>query len=92
VTGPINLGNPGEFTMLELARLVIEMTGSRSKITHGPKPADDPRQRRPNIERAGQVLGWKPRTDLVTGLRATIAYFDHLLSRNTQRAFQEAAE
>ena len=92
VTGPINLGNPGEFTMLELARLVIEMTGSRSKITHGPKPADDPRQRRPNIERAGQVLGWKPRTDLVTGLRATIAYFDHLLSRNTQHAFQEAAE
>jgi len=92
VTGPINLGNPGEFTMLELARLVIEMTGSRSKITHGPKPADDPRQRRPNIERAGQVLGWKPRTDLVTGLRATIAYFDDLLSRNTQHAFQEAAE
>jgi UDP-glucuronate decarboxylase len=79
VTGPINLGNPGEFSILELASLVIEMTGSRSKIAHRPRPEDDPRQRRPDISRAEEILGWKPTTDLRAGLKRTIAYFEKLL-------------
>jgi UDP-glucuronate decarboxylase len=80
VTGPINLGNPGEFTMLELAKLVIELTGSRSPIEHRPLPQDDPKQRRPSIDRAREVLGWAPTIDLETGLRRTIAYFSELLA------------
>jgi UDP-glucuronate decarboxylase len=74
-TGPVNLGNPGEFTMLELASLVLEMTGSSSVLEHRELPADDPRQRQPNIEKAIKVLGWKPEVALRDGLEKTIAYF-----------------
>jgi len=80
VTGPINLGNPVEFTMLELAQLIIELTGSRSKIEHLPLPPDDPRQRQPDIRRAGQLLDWRPVTPLREGLTKTIPYFDDLLA------------
>ena len=73
VTGPINIGNPKEFTMLELAALVIELTGSRSRIVHRPRPQDDPRQRRPDISKANDVLGWAPQTALRDGLIRTIA-------------------
>ena len=79
VTGPINLGNPEEFTMLELAAAVIELTGSRSKVVHRPRPEDDPRQRRPDISKAGNILKWEPRTPLTEGLTKTIAYFEELL-------------
>ena len=78
VTGPINLGNPVEFTMLELAELVIELTGSSSSITHEPLPSDDPTQRRPDIRLARDVLGWEPRIELREGLEKTIAYFRRL--------------
>lgn len=80
VTGPINLGNPAEFTMLELANLVIALTGSRSKIEFLPLPVDDPRQRRPDIGLAVRELGWKPTVQLRDGLAGTIAYFEGLLS------------
>ena len=79
VTGPINLGNPNEFTIRELAEIVIEMTGSSSKLTLHPLPQDDPKQRQPNIEMAKSALGWEPRTQLRTGLAKAIAYFDALL-------------
>ena len=75
VTGPINLGNPGEFTMLELAKIVIELVGSKSQIVHVEKPEDDPRQRKPDISKAAEVLGWAPKTDLLDGLKRTIGYF-----------------
>jgi UDP-glucuronate decarboxylase len=78
VTGPINIGNPGEFTILELARLVIELTGSSSRILNLPLPQDDPRQRRPDIEKATRLLGWKPTVSLGDGLQRTIAYFRDL--------------
>ena len=80
LTGPINLGNPGEFTIRQLAELAIEMTGSRSVLTFMPLPADDPRQRQPDIRRAQEVLAWSPTVALRDGLRHTIAYFDRLLS------------
>ncbi len=80
VTGPINIGNPGEFTIRQLAELVIELTGSRSRIVSRPLPADDPRQRRPDISKANELLGWQPTTSLREGLGKTIGYFDHLLS------------
>jgi len=80
VTGPVNLGNPGEFTMIELARLVIELTGSRSQLVHQPLPPDDPRQRRPDISKARDLLGWEPTVALRDGLGKTIAYFDGLLA------------
>jgi UDP-glucuronate decarboxylase len=73
--GPINIGNPGEYTMMELAQSVIRLTGSRSRITHRPLPPDDPRQRRPDITLAREVLGWEPRVPLDQGLLRTIAYF-----------------
>jgi UDP-glucuronate decarboxylase len=79
VTGPINLGNPNEFTIRELAELVIEITGSASKIVHRPLPLDDPKQRKPNIEKAQQTLGWEPKVQLRQGLEKTVAYFDGLL-------------
>ena len=81
VTGPINLGNPGEFTMKELAEKVIALTGSKSKMTHMPLPNDDPRQRQPDIRKAKAVLDWEPKINLETGLAKTIAYFDDLLAR-----------
>jgi len=80
VTGPINLGKPGEFTILELAKKVIELSNSRSEIIFKPLPADDPRQRRPDITRAREILGWEPKVELDEGLKRTIAYFDELLS------------
>jgi len=75
VTGPINLGNPGEFTILELAEAVIRLTGSRSKIIHQPLPQDDPKQRQPDITRAKTMLGWEPTIPLEDGLRRTMHYF-----------------
>lgn len=75
VIGPINIGNPTEFTMLKLAELIIEMTGSRSDIIYEPLPQDDPRQRQPNIDRARDLLDWSPNISLGEGLRKTIAYF-----------------
>ena len=74
-TGPVNLGNPGEFTMLELAEKVIKLTGSKSKIVHKPLPQDDPTQRKPVIALAEKELQWKPTIDLQEGLRRTIEYF-----------------
>ncbi|MCR9194864.1 MAG: SDR family oxidoreductase [Hyphomonas sp.] len=79
VTGPVNLGNPGEFTMLELAEKAIAMTGSQSVIVHKELPADDPRQRQPDITRAKTLLDWEPTIDLDTGLKWTIDYFRNLL-------------
>jgi UDP-glucuronate decarboxylase len=78
-TGPVNLGNPGEFTILELAEAVIRLTGSRSTIVFEPAPADDPMQRKPDISLAGEVLGWQPRVALEEGLGRTIEYFRRLL-------------
>ncbi len=80
-TGPVNLGNPGEFTILELAQKVIDMTGSGSKIVFHPLPSDDPKQRRPDITLAKEKLGWEPKIPLSEGLKHTIAYFDALLRR-----------
>lgn len=74
-TGPINIGNPGEFTMLELAELVIKLTGSKSKLIFLPKPEDDPKQRRPDISLAKDVLKWTPNVQLEEGLKKTIDYF-----------------
>lgn len=81
VTGPINLGNPGEFTIKELAEQVIDLTGSGSKMVHKPLPQDDPRQRQPDIRRAADQLNWAPKVALRDGLRKTIDYFDGLLAR-----------
>jgi UDP-glucuronate decarboxylase len=75
VTGPINIGNPGEFTMRQLADQVLALTGSTSPIEHRPLPPDDPRQRRPDIALATRVLGWTPKVPLAEGLRSTIDYF-----------------
>jgi UDP-glucuronate decarboxylase len=80
VTGPINLGNPGEFTILELAQQIIEITGSTSPIVHHPLPIDDPQRRKPDISLARDILNWQPAVDLDTGLKKTIAYFEALLS------------
>jgi UDP-glucuronate decarboxylase len=86
VTGPVNLGNPHEFSMRELADLVLELTGSSSKIVHLPAPQDDPKQRQPDIRRAREVLDWAPTVPLREGLVETIRYFDDLLSRTATRA------
>ena len=75
VTGPVNLGNPDERAVIEIARLILEQTGSKSRIEHRPLPADDPKRRQPLIARAQSVLGWTPRIALAKGLRATIDYF-----------------
>ena len=74
-TGPVNLGNPQEFTIIELAQTIIRRTGSRSKIVFQPRPSDDPAQRKPDISLAGEVLEWQPRVALDEGLEKTIAYF-----------------
>ena len=81
VTGPINLGNPGEFTIKELAETVIDLTGSKSKMVNKPLPQDDPRQRQPDITRAKTQLDWEPTIALRAGLEKTIAYFDELLAK-----------
>jgi UDP-glucuronate decarboxylase len=75
VTGPINLGNPHEITMLELASNVLDLVGGNSELVHEALPADDPTQRRPTIEQAEAVLGWKPTTTLTEGLARTVDYF-----------------
>jgi UDP-glucuronate decarboxylase len=77
--GPVNLGNPNEFTIRQLATKVIELTGSRSAIVARPLPSDDPAQRQPNIALARERLGWAPQVQLDEGLAKTIAYFDGLL-------------
>jgi len=82
ITGPINIGNPGEFTIKQLAELVIELTGSKSKLVYEPLPSDDPTQRRPVIDKAREILGWEPTIPLREGLVRTIAYFDELLKSN----------
>jgi UDP-glucuronate decarboxylase len=78
-TGPVNIGNPGEFTMLELAQKIIDQTGSKSNIIYMPLPADDPMQRKPDISLAKKVLGWEPKIGLDEGLEKTIAYFKTII-------------
>jgi len=85
VTGPINLGNPDEYSMLDLARTILDLTGSTSRIVHGPLPSDDPLQRRPDIGRARALLDWAPVTPLHAGLRRTIEYFEALLTARGHR-------
>ena len=77
--GPINLGNPTEFTIKQLAENVIDLTGAKSKLAHQPLPKDDPKQRQPDIAKAKELLGWQPKVALREGLMQTIAYFDGLL-------------
>ena len=84
--GPLNLGNPGEFTILELATTIIKATGSSSKLKFNKLPPDDPMQRRPDISLAGKLLGWTPKVDLNSGLNETIAYFENLLANETTGA------
>ncbi|HXK59753.1 MAG TPA: GDP-mannose 4,6-dehydratase, partial [Acidobacteriota bacterium] len=86
ITGPINLGNPEEFTMIELAELIREMTGTSSPIKFEPLPQDDPVRRRPDISLAKQLLGWEPAVPLREGLKLTIDYFDRLLSNRYAEA------
>lgn len=88
VTGPVNLGNPHEFTIRQLAELVLSLTGSRSRLLHLPLPADDPTQRQPDIGLARETLGWEPKIELVEGLQKTIAYFERLLSGGMLKAAQ----
>ena len=78
-TGPVNLGNQKEFTILELAEKVIKLTGTKSRIIHEPLPADDPHQRQPNINLAKKHLGWQPKVELEEGLGKTIEYFEEFL-------------
>jgi len=85
VLAPVNLGNPAEIPVGELAGIIVDIVGSRSKVVYRPLPMDDPRRRRPNIERAQSALGWSPKVELLTGLRETIAYFDDQLRRNDLR-------
>jgi UDP-glucuronate decarboxylase len=85
-TGPVNIGNPVEFTIQELAMQVVSLIGSRSRIIHRPLPENDPKQRRPDISRAQELLGWRPRVALKDGLMRTIEYFDQLLSDQQLRA------
>jgi len=73
--GPLNLGNPDEFTILELAELILEFTGSSSKLLFSPLPSDDPKKRRPDITLAQDLLSWEPKVSLREGLKATLAYF-----------------
>lgn len=78
-TGPVNIGNPGEFTMLQLAEMVLTLSNSKSKIIYQPLPSDDPKQRQPNIDLAKTKLGWQPKVELKDGLRETIAYFKKMI-------------
>jgi UDP-glucuronate decarboxylase len=80
VTGPINMGNPGEFTMIELAQAILKQVGSQSKLVFKPLPQDDPKQRRPDITLAKQHLDWEPKINLDAGLEKTIAYFKKFLA------------
>jgi UDP-glucuronate decarboxylase len=90
VTGPINLGNPSELSILELAKLILDMTGSRSRIVHRPAPQDDPRQRKPDISEAQRLLDWRPTVSLKDGLLRTIPYFERLIAEGTlERAVRQ---
>jgi UDP-glucuronate decarboxylase len=80
LTGPMNLGNPAEFSISEIAQTILDLTSSRSRIVHRPLPQDDPRQRRPDISEANRILGWRPTVPLREGLRHTIAYFEKMLA------------
>jgi UDP-glucuronate decarboxylase len=91
ITGPMNLGNPVEMSVAELAELVIDLTGSRSRIVHRPLPVDDPIQRCPDISQASALLGWKPRTALRQGLQRTIGYFDRLIGERGDVVLQASA-
>lgn len=82
VTGPVNLGNPTEFTILELAEKVVDLTGSKSQIVHQALPSDDPLQRKPDISKAKELLSWRPRVELEEGLKRTIPYFEALIERS----------
>jgi len=88
--GPLNMGNPGEFTIRELAELVIELTGSSSKLAFAPLPSDDPRQRQPDIAKARAALGWEPKVALREGLAKTIPYFEALLAEGSVALAREA--
>ena len=77
--GPVNIGNPGEYTMLELAETVLSIVGTKSKIVFQPLPADDPRQRQPDINQAKSELGWEPKVSLKDGLKETVGYFQKTL-------------
>ena len=88
VTGPINIGNPSEFTIVELAKKVIDLTGSSSKLIYEKLPTDDPMQRCPDVTRARETLGWEPKVPLQEGLRRTIAYFEEMLREGTHSALQ----
>ena len=79
ITGPINIGNPEEFSMLDLASIVIDLTGAKSRIVYRPRPEDDPKQRRPDISKANDLLSWSPRVPLRIGLSRTIAYFEQVV-------------
>ena len=81
IVGPMNLGNPGEFTMLQLAELVLKKVGGKSKITHLPLPSDDPKQRKPDISLAKDTLGWEPKVPLEQGIEKTISYFKSALGK-----------
>ena len=80
VTDPVNIGNPNEMTILELAETIISLTGSRSQIVYKPLPVDDPKVRQPDITRARERLGWEPRISLTEGLERTLSYFRAALS------------
>jgi UDP-glucuronate decarboxylase len=86
ITGPVNIGNPAEFKIVELAQMVVSLVGSPSKIVHRPLPENDPKQRQPDISLAQELLGWKPRVALEEGLRSTVAYFERLLTDDALRA------
>jgi UDP-glucuronate decarboxylase len=86
VVGPVNLGNPKEFTIRQLAEIVVDITGSASKIVHRPLPTDDPKQRQPEISKAQELLGWRPTVPLRVGLTKTAAYFEGLLAREAATA------
>jgi UDP-glucuronate decarboxylase len=90
VTGPMNLGNPKEFSMRELADVVREVVGNRVPIVHAPLPIDDPKQRQPDITYARQALGWEPRVELREGIEATVAYFDGLLAGSPSAELRKA--
>jgi len=88
ITGPVNIGNPNEFTILELAQKVIELTNSKSKLVYEKLPSDDPKQRRPDIAIAKRELDWQPKIELAEGLKYTIEYFDNLMKKEPD-AFEE---
>src|SRR5580700_4956402 len=89
IVGPLNIGNPSEFAIRQLAEAVIYLTGSRSKVVHRPLPLDDPKQRRPDIGRAQELLDWRPTIQLREGLIKTIAYFDGLFGKPSRRQTEE---